>query len=223
MSFSTEWESLFSDPTSNQISRWPWSDLVTYVMRYARPTGPEFRVLELGCGSGANVPFFQHLGVDYVAVDGSASAIAMLKKAYPEWADRFAVADYTQGLQFDGPFDLVVDRGSVCHNHTDAIRKTVILSHQNLKAGGKYFAIDWFSTEHGDYVRGEEAEDRYTRKDITEGDLTGVGRVHFSDREHIEDLFRDFEITRMVHRTHSHEIPSDQIPEAYWNCIAEKK
>ena len=107
MNFSNEWEGLFSDPSSNQISRWPWSDLVTYVMRYARPTGPDFRVLELGCGSGANVPFFKYMGVDYNAVEGSASAVAMLKEAYPDWADRFAVTDFTQSLHFDGPFDLI--------------------------------------------------------------------------------------------------------------------
>ena len=97
------------------------------------------------------------------------------------------------------------------------------LAHENLRIGGKYIAIDWFSTKLGDYARGEEAEDRYTRKNITEGDLAGVGRVHFSDREHIEDLFGDFEITRMVHKTLTHEIPSDHITEAYWNYVAEKK
>jgi SAM-dependent methyltransferase len=223
MNFSNEWENLFSDPRSNQISRWPWSDLVTYVMRYARPTGPGFRVLELGCGSGANVPFFKFMGVDYSAIEGSESAVAMLKKAYPDWADRFAVTDFTQNLYFDGPFDLIVDRGSVCHNSTDAIQKTVALAHENLKIGGKYIAIDWFSTELGDYTRGEQAEDRYTRKNITEGDLAGVGRVHFSDREHIEDIFRDFKITRMVHKILTHEVPSDHITEAYWNYVAEKK
>ena len=223
MNFSNEWENLFSDPSSNQISRWPWSDLVTYVMRYARPTGSDFRVLELGCGSGANVPFFKYMGVNYNAIEGSKSAVAILKKAYPDWADRFAVTDFTQNLYFDGPFDLIVDRGSVCHNSTDAIRRTISLVHKSLKVGGKYIAIDWFSTKLGDYARGEEAEDRYTRKNITEGDLAGVGRAHFSDRKHIEDIFSAFKITRMVHKTLTHEVPSDHIVEAYWNYVAEKK
>ncbi len=148
------------------ISRWPWSDLVTYVMRYARPTGPEFRVLELGCRSDANVPFFKYMAVDYNAIKGSASAVARLKETYPDWTSKFAVTYFTQSLHFDDPFDLIVDRGSVCHNHTNDIRKTLALAHDSLKADGRYIAIDWFSTEHGNYARGEEAEDRYTRKTL---------------------------------------------------------
>ena len=35
MSFSTEWEDRFKEGT--QMSIWPWSDLITYVMRYAKP------------------------------------------------------------------------------------------------------------------------------------------------------------------------------------------
>lgn len=223
MNFSTEWEALFSDPGSNQISRWPWSDLVTHVMRYARPTGADFKILELGCGAGANVPFFKFMATDYQAIDGSASAIGMLQKAYPDWADRFAVADFTQDLHFTGPFDLIVDRGSGCHNHTAGIRGTLALAYDKLKVGGKYIAIDWFSTEFAEYAYGEEAEDRFTRKNIDKGALEGVGRAHFFDRPHLEDLFSAFEITRMAHKSYDHEIPVGQVKEGYWNLVAEKK
>ena len=76
MTFSQEWEKCFKENT--QISTWPWSDLVSYVMRYARPTGENFRVLELGCGAGANIPFFISLGVDYYAIDGSSTIVEIL-------------------------------------------------------------------------------------------------------------------------------------------------
>ena len=44
MSFSPEWEQTYKN--NAHLSIWPWSDLVSFVMRYARPTGPKFRVLE---------------------------------------------------------------------------------------------------------------------------------------------------------------------------------
>ncbi len=69
MGFSNEWDSIYAD--GQQKSIWPWSDLVSFVMRYARPKGPTYRVLELGCGAGANVPFFRYLNVEYCAIDGS--------------------------------------------------------------------------------------------------------------------------------------------------------
>jgi hypothetical protein len=41
---------------NEHLSIWLRSDLVNLMMTYARPTGHEFRVLELGCGAGANIP-----------------------------------------------------------------------------------------------------------------------------------------------------------------------
>ena len=59
--FSNEWDNLY---TSNaHMSVWPWSDLVSYVMRYARPKDPSnCKVLELGVGAGANIEFFYGSG-----------------------------------------------------------------------------------------------------------------------------------------------------------------
>ena len=60
MSFSNEWDESYKKNT--HLSIWPWSDLVSYVMRYARPENPKnCNVLELGCGAGANIDFFKWL------------------------------------------------------------------------------------------------------------------------------------------------------------------
>ena len=56
MNFSKEWEERYRENT--HLSVWPWSNLISYVMRYARPENKDFSVLELGCGAGANIPFF---------------------------------------------------------------------------------------------------------------------------------------------------------------------
>ena len=66
------------------MCKWPFSDLVSYVMRYVRPSGPDFNVLELGCGSGANIPFFLSLGVNYYGLDGSVTIVEYLKQKFPQ-------------------------------------------------------------------------------------------------------------------------------------------
>ena len=53
MSFSNEWENRYKAKT--HLSIWPWSDLVSLVMRH-KPIKENFKVLELGCGAGANIP-----------------------------------------------------------------------------------------------------------------------------------------------------------------------
>ena len=57
LGFSSEWDDQYS--IGRLGSRWPWSDVVSYVMRYVRPQNKKIKVLELGCGAGANIPFFQ--------------------------------------------------------------------------------------------------------------------------------------------------------------------
>ncbi len=88
MSFSAEWEKIYRQGMQNSI--WPWSDLVSYVMRYARPTDGACKVLELGFGAGANIGFFSSLGVEYYGTEGSESAVERVGKRFENQAGHFA-------------------------------------------------------------------------------------------------------------------------------------
>src|SRR5690242_16756931 len=115
------------------MSIWPWSDLVSYVHRYANPGAGFNRVLELGCGAGANIPLFVQLGVDYSAIEGSPAIVARLHEVYPELAGKIVAADFTQSIPFDGSFDLVVDRISLAHNTTKAMQCALAMVFDKLR------------------------------------------------------------------------------------------
>ena len=217
MGFSDEWDSQYAT-----IAHLSISDLVSYVMRYARPTGPDFRVLELGPGAGANIPFFKHLTADYHAIDGSPTIVAALRTIFPEFSRNILAADFTSAINFDTPFDLIVDRAAITHNDTAAISKTLQMCLNILKPEGKFIGIDWFSTEHSDYRLGEEAGDYYTRRNIEEGQFHGIGNVHFSDREHLIKLFSGFRFEKLEHKIHKREVPQDNHVFASYNIIAVK-
>ncbi len=127
MAFSNEWDSLYQRGEQNSV--WPWSDLVSYVMRYScPPVGEEpFRVVELGCGAGANIPFFISLGVEYFGIEGSSAVVDRLQKRYPAMQDRIITGDFTLKIPFDGEFDLIVDRSSLTHNTTADIVHCLVL------------------------------------------------------------------------------------------------
>lgn len=55
MTFSKEWDNLYRN--NQQMSIWPWSDLISYIKRYTEGVSGK-SILELGCGAGANIPFF---------------------------------------------------------------------------------------------------------------------------------------------------------------------
>src|SRR3990172_2305781 len=115
MTFSKEWDYRYKENTN--MSTWPWSDLVSYVKRYVHLT-KNSRVLELGCGAGANIPFFLSLGVKYYSIEGSAIMVNKLKKKFPNLQENIVVGDFTQNIPFSKSFDLVIDRSSLTHNTT---------------------------------------------------------------------------------------------------------
>lgn len=222
MTFSPEWDQLYRDNT--HMSIWPWSDLVSYVHRYAKPTHGFQRVLELGCGAGANIPLFLKLGVDYHAIEGSPTIVDTLLQTYPELKGRLVVGDFTAAIPPQGPFDLVVDRVSLPHNTTHDIQRSLEMISEKLRGGGKFIGIDWFSAAHLDATRGE-AMDAHTRRNLPFGShLAGTGAVHFFDEGHLIELLTGagFSIERLEHKTSTALIPSGQGSLAWWNFVAVK-
>ncbi|MFA6423045.1 MAG: class I SAM-dependent methyltransferase [Patescibacteria group bacterium] len=207
MTFSNEWEQTYKKNQHNSI--WPWSDLVSYVMRYCKPFSSQYTVLDLGCGAGANIPFFKSLGVQYYGIDGSQSVIKMLQLKYPELKDRLVVGDFTKKLSFKEKFDLVVDRASLTHNTTDVIANCADkLILPILKKQGKFIGIDWFSVKHSDYIRGIKLkDDPFSIGNYTDGQFAGLGIVHFTDKELLEKIFINFNIKILEHKIYQREIP----------------
>ena len=218
MNFSSEWDGRYK--ASTHLSIWPWSDLVGYVMRYARPSGTGYRVLELGCGAGANIPFFQALNVEYCGIEGSPTIVEALKQRLPALKDSIVAADFTLDIPFSGNFDLVVDRSSLTHNTTAAIMQCLDMVATRLKPGGMFIGIDWFSKAYSEFPNGKDGGDNYTRTDYCLGPFANVGRVHFSDRAHLTELFSKFDLIVLEHKQIKREIPDDGWEFASWNFVA---
>lgn len=220
MGFSEEWDACYKQNT--HMNRWPWTDLVSCTLRYARPRQAGGRVLELGCGNGNNIGFLQSVfeAGEYCGVDGSEHIVKRLRDAQPDLDVK--CADFTHTIPFSGQFDLIVDRAAMTHNTTQAIRNGLDLVYNKLRPGGKFIGIDLFSTEHSEYGRGSPGDDIFTRTGYTEGCFALVGRVHFWDSQHIGDLFSRFEIIMLEHRLVRREIPDDGFVLATWNLVAQK-
>ncbi|MBO6179167.1 MAG: hypothetical protein J6O04_08340 [Selenomonadaceae bacterium] len=79
MGFSSEWETVYKE--NKQLSVWPWSHLVSLAHRYGN-LHEGMRVLEIGCGAGANIPFFISVGADYYGVEGSGTMAKRLNEKF---------------------------------------------------------------------------------------------------------------------------------------------
>jgi SAM-dependent methyltransferase len=218
MSFSSEWNDRYQENT--HMSIWPWSDLISAVMKN-KPKNENFKVLELGCGAGANIPFFTSLDADYYAIEGSEEIVKKLHKKYPQYKNNIIVGDFTKKIPNE-KFDLIIDRASLTHNNQMAINQCLNLCYEQLSNSGKFIGIDWFSTKCSDYKKGKQAEDVWTKFDIEEGWFAGLGKIHFSDKKHLLDLFKKFEIISLAHKDLFHEIPDKNLKFSTWNFVARK-
>jgi len=200
MPFSPEWENVFSN--GSNCARYPWSDLVGLVMKYVNPevNKANFRVLEVGCGVGANIPFFLEQGFEYHAVEGAPSAVAQLRERYGDQID-VKQQDFSQRLPYDDSyFDLVVDRCATTHNRLDEVADVVSEIRRCLKDRCLLMIVDWFATDNYGLVSGEEIEPN-TIASCDHGYLSGLGVCHFFSVSELRALFEKWEFLHLVKKT----------------------
>jgi|TARA_B110000438_G_scaffold223948_1_gene217637 SAM-dependent methyltransferase len=219
MSFSNEWDIRYKEGT--HMSLWPWSDLVSFVMHHSYSNNHSFRVLELGCGSGANIPFFKSLKIDYYGIDGSKTIIKKLVNKFPDLQDKIIVGDFSENIPFHKKFDLIVDRAAITHNNSYGIKCSLQNVYEQLKNKGKFIGIDWFSTKHPDYQKGKKTNDKFTKNYFSKGDFKNVGSVHFSNKKNLIDFFHNFRLLVLEQKIIVDELNHEKIYGG-WNIVAEK-
>ena len=193
MSWDPIWERIFRE---SGWGRYPNEELIRFMARnyYRREDRSAVRVLEIGCGNGANVWYLAKEGFDTTGVDGSDTAIDMARDRLKEEGVNATclVGDVVQLEEtFEaGSFDAVVDIGCLQCNNLENNRRIIEQSRRVLKDDGRMFALIVSRGSWGDGA-GEELEPG-TYKDIQEGPLKDRGVNHFYSREEIDDLWSGF-------------------------------
>jgi len=220
MTFSNEWDNKYLNNT--HISIWPWTDLISMISSDLR-TNVKIKILEIGFGMGANIPFFLNSEADYYGIEGSLTAVNKVKKKFPQLNKKLIHGDFIFKKDYPVNFDIVVDRSSMTHNTTKSIKEGLLNIASAMKPGSRFYGIDWFSTDHTEFTRGFEI-DLNTKVFEDESCFSGVGNVHFSDKGHLINIFDSsgFRIEKLNHKKTFTEIPDNKYIFATWNFIAIK-
>ena len=212
------WEELYKNNKHHSI--WPWSDLISEVKKLS------FKIdaaLELGCGMGANIPFFLQEGIEYFGVDGSKTAINSNQNRFPKIKDNLKTCDFTKEIPFDRKFQLIFDRASVTHNNATAINSCIEKISQIMPEGGHFIGIDWFSDKHADYQTGGTTEDG-TKININSTQFQDTGTVHFFNKKEIFSLFEknNFTVTKIEEKSIEDALSATPRKRCSFNFIAVK-
>lgn len=220
MGFSTEWDTAYKAGT--QLSIWPWTKLVSLVHHYAK-LHEGIKVLEIGCGAGANISFFQAIGADYYAIEGSKAIVDKLQEKYKVENVHIVQGDFTKTLGFDTieKFDIIVDRSALTHNSTEDIKAVLQMIHERLADNGVFIGVDWHSDKQTASKEKGVAVDEYT-KVFSEGYYNGLGRTHFSNEKHLRDLLKNFKIKLLEEIVTTTYEPNTREIAGAWNFVVSK-
>lgn len=182
------WESLFS---TRAWGKYPGEDVVRFVARnfYKVDDRMSIKILEIGCGTGANIWFMAREGFSVFGIDGSTTAIDIcrdrLNQEVSNWSGELHCGDIGK-LHFpDNFFDAVIDIEAVsCNQFEDA---KIIYSEmvRVLKTGGKLYSRCFAKGTSGDET-GEQLSYNTYRCSI--GSMQDTGVTRFTTREDIDQL-----------------------------------
>jgi ubiquinone/menaquinone biosynthesis C-methylase UbiE len=185
------WETTFR---SRGWGKYPPEHLVRFVAReFANVEDRSgVRLLEIGCGPGANVWFMSREGFSVSGIDGSPTAI---RQAHDRLSSEglkadLRVGDFTQLPWADESFDGVVENASLYANPVEAIMRAMGEVHRVLKQGAPFLS-SFFSDKSWGYGTGEMVEpDGFIK--LQEGPLALGNFCFFLKRERVPEVFHRF-------------------------------
>jgi natural product biosynthesis luciferase-like monooxygenase protein len=149
------WNSSFTGLPLPAAEIHEWADFsAERILAAARRSGPQPRVLEIGCGTGMLLFRLAPHCAQYVGVDFSASALAYIRSQLDAQGlanvslERLA-ADDLEHLTAAGPFDTIVINSVVQYfPDADYLARVLKAAYQRLAPGGALFVGDVRSLQH---------------------------------------------------------------------------
>lgn len=188
--FSEEWEKIHS---TEEWGRYPSEPVIRFVARnYYKTDRKQVKMLDFGCGAGANTWYLAREGFDVYAFDGSESAVRKAKEYLQK--DGFSNVHFSVmdagNLDYENDFfDCIIDNVCVYANLSDGIKKMYADIYSMLKCKGKLFtSVFGMNTDScGTGVCIEEN----TYKDMETGALQGRAIAHFFTKEELRNTLEE--------------------------------
>jgi ubiquinone/menaquinone biosynthesis C-methylase UbiE len=153
MSWDPTWEKIHK---SREWGKYPSEPLIRFVFQnfLNNQNLEKIRILELGCGAGANLWFLVREGIHAYGIDGSSSAIskakARLDSECPNWHGEVINGDFMKLPYRDDYFDAVIDIESVTHNGFEDSINIYSEAYRVIKPGGMIFSQTFATGTWGD-------------------------------------------------------------------------
>jgi len=192
------WEKTFN---SQEWGKYPNEELIRFIARnfYKVKDRKIIKILEVGCGPGANIWYLAREGFCVYGIDGSITAIKKAKnrlnREVKDWFGDFRVGDIVT-LPFDEQFfDAVIDVECLYCNSIKDLDRILDEIKRVLKPKGMFFSLTLATGCWGDET-GEKVG--YNAYYTTEGPMKEKGFARFTSRKDIKEFYgKNFEIVSL--------------------------
>jgi len=191
MSWDPVWDDVYRTRAWGQ---YPGEDVIRFVQRQYGAVADRSRVrlLEVGCGAGANLWFMAREGFVVHGIDRSPTAVQLaherLDRECPGWRERGGRIDAGDMAHVDVPdacMDAVLDVVAICYADFDEASRAYAELARVTRPGGRLFART-FATGCWGEGTGTSAGPRMW--DCAEGPLAGLGATRFTAEDEVPGL-----------------------------------
>lgn len=170
--------------------RYPNESLIAFLAQHyfsiPREARQDIRILELGCGSGANLWMLAHEGFSVTGLDFSPTGLSYCREMLNNWHVDAALTlgDMTDLPFDDAEFDVIVDVVSMQHLNFQQHQQALHEIWRTLKPGGRFFSYHLGAASTAFSAIEAKKIDAITLENIPAGyPLAGNGQTAFLSEE----------------------------------------
>ena len=220
MTWNSNWEEIFKN---SQRGKYPPEELIRFIARryYHEPDRKSLKILEVGCGSGANIWYLAREGFAVYGIDGSKTAIhqANLRLDTENLNAELTVGDIINLPYKKDFFDCIIDVECIYANTLADSKNIIEEIYRVLKPGGNFFSKTFMEgivkPGDGTLLKGEP----HTYQSISTGPLSAkVGIQRLTSENDIARLYSVFTIESVDYIIRSEENRKYEIREFLISC-----
>jgi SAM-dependent methyltransferase len=194
MAWDPVWEEVHR---SRAWGKYPPEDLVRWVARnfYSAADRRSVRLLEVGCGTGANLWFMAREGFRVDGIDGSETAVRASRERLdlecPNWSSEVRTGDMMRLPYPDALFDGAIDVEAIAYNSFDHACAVYAEMARVCKSGALLFSKTFAEGCWGEGTGGQVGRGMWQ---VAVGPLAGIGATRFTTIREVPELVRPFRV-----------------------------
>lgn len=217
MAWDPVWEKIYK---SRSWGMYPPEELIRFIATnyYSINNRKKIKILEVGCGTGANLWYLAREGFSVYGIDGSRIAIKLLKQRFKKenLTGQFIIGEINNLPWDTGEFDCVIDNNCLSCNTEKDTQQIINEIHRVLKNKGKHFSK---SLAKGCWGKNTGIKiDHSSRSHIRIGPCKGMGIVRFATVYDIKTLYQNFTNLKIELSEHTYNNRTNKIRNLIISC-----